>query len=200
MIPVPQDNASSVLEAGAPPETALLRVAEPIPWVSRTLALPSPEESSSLSELFWSAEGHGQLLWFPQQLPAPCSPPCCRSAEQGLSVWAIRDTTPCLPPAVWLCRRHRAQKPHSIASRAAGQCKESQEKFFSLPACRSRIWRLWIFCCCLGVCFVFYFRGSCLGQTYFLKNEFYSLLSYLSHTLPQKKKKLKHLSSTLYKP
>ena len=96
MIPVPQDIAGSVVEAGAPsPETALLRGAEPIPWVSRTLARPSPEESSSLSELFWSAEveraaapgggftEHGHLLWFPRQIPAPCSPPAAGMLSRG---------------------------------------------------------------------------------------------------------------------
>lgn len=61
---IAHESAGSMSEGWrAPSEAALLCVAEPIPWVSGldpfspTRALPSPEETNSLSELFCPAMG-----------------------------------------------------------------------------------------------------------------------------------------------
>lgn len=81
------------------------------------LPLPSPvEESSSLSELFCQLRAWPASSGFHSKIPAPCSPPCCRSAEQGPAC-GPSGTQPCAySPAVRLCRRQgpEAAGQHSL--------------------------------------------------------------------------------------
>lgn len=167
-------------------------------WVSCTSLLP--------------LTGAAHFSCWPQSPPAegahsPCSPkilqpaphPCCRSAEQGAHVWAIRDTTPCLSPAVWLCR---AIGPRSSHWHSLPGCRTMQgvsgEVLLS-PACEAGFEALGFFVVVWGL-FCFYSRGSCLGQTYFPEEQvLFSVVLFITYiaSKEKKKKKLKHLSSTL---